>query len=206
MAKVTTPLLSFGATGQLGKTLVGFRWKGIDVMRQYVVPTNPKTAAQVTHRGVFADVVVAWRSYVTATLAHTAWDLAASVGSKIQSGFNAFMSSAIKVVADDADASYATACVAGAADIVTFTMLNMDAGDTGDEAGNFELWVGTAPSSLLLNAADLTIADSEIDSGDLGDDGDIVYVQLRKTRASAAGAGYPTPFDRSGIYKITLAD
>ena len=69
MAKLKAPLLSLGAAGQLGKTLVFFGWKGLNVAREYVVPSNPKTASQTTQRG-----------YVTAAVAaiHTAQALAAN--------------------------------------------------------------------------------------------------------------------------------
>lgn len=46
MAKTTAPLLSFGASGQIGKTLVAADWRGKKYMRQYVIPANPNTAAQ----------------------------------------------------------------------------------------------------------------------------------------------------------------
>lgn len=57
MAKLKAPLLSLGASGQLGKSLVYFNWKGLDVVREYVVPSNPKTAAQTTQRGYLTDAV-----------------------------------------------------------------------------------------------------------------------------------------------------
>ncbi len=42
--------MSLGAAGQLGKTLVFFAWKGLNVVREYVVPSNPKTALQQAQR------------------------------------------------------------------------------------------------------------------------------------------------------------
>jgi hypothetical protein len=57
MAKLTAPLLSFDASGQLAKTLVFFPWKGLKVARQYVVPTNPDTPAQQDQRGYLTDIV-----------------------------------------------------------------------------------------------------------------------------------------------------
>ncbi|GAH63893.1 unnamed protein product, partial [marine sediment metagenome] len=51
MAKLKAPLMSLGAAGQLGKALVFFGWKGLDVVREYVVPANPKTSLQTTQRG-----------------------------------------------------------------------------------------------------------------------------------------------------------
>lgn len=57
MAKLSAPLFSFGAAGKLAKALVYFGWKGLDCVRSYVIPSNPKTAAQVTQRGYFTEAV-----------------------------------------------------------------------------------------------------------------------------------------------------
>ncbi|MBA7527949.1 hypothetical protein ES705_20131 [subsurface metagenome] len=42
--------MSLGASGQLAKTLVFFPWKGINAVREYVIPANPKTALQTAQR------------------------------------------------------------------------------------------------------------------------------------------------------------
>lgn len=57
MAKVKAPLFSFGASGKLADALVYFPWKGLDVVRSYVIPANPKTAGQVTQRGYVTAAV-----------------------------------------------------------------------------------------------------------------------------------------------------
>ena len=59
MAKLKAPLMSLGASGQLGKALVFFPWKGLDVVREYVVPSNPKSTSQTTHRGYMTAAVAA---------------------------------------------------------------------------------------------------------------------------------------------------
>jgi len=41
MAKVNAPLFSFNASGKLANSLVYFAWKGLDVVRSYIVPANP---------------------------------------------------------------------------------------------------------------------------------------------------------------------
>ncbi len=50
MAKLKAPLMSLGASGKLADTLVFFPWKGINAVREYVIPANPKTALQKAHR------------------------------------------------------------------------------------------------------------------------------------------------------------
>lgn len=57
MAKLRGPLFSLSANGAIAKTLVYFGWKGLKVVRSYVVPANPQTAAQTTQRGYFTAAV-----------------------------------------------------------------------------------------------------------------------------------------------------
>lgn len=57
MAKLKAPLLSLGAAGAIGKSLVFFGWKGLNVVREYVIPANPRTAPQTTQRGYLTDMV-----------------------------------------------------------------------------------------------------------------------------------------------------
>lgn len=54
MVKLIGPLMSFGASGQLGKGMVTAKWKGINYARQYVVPANPRTVKQQANRTRFA--------------------------------------------------------------------------------------------------------------------------------------------------------
>lgn len=54
MAKVSAPLLSMGARGSIGKSLVSASWRGVKYMRQHVVPANPRTTAQQANRTRFA--------------------------------------------------------------------------------------------------------------------------------------------------------
>lgn len=57
MAKLKGPLFSLGAAGAIGEALVYFGWKGLNVAREYVVPSNPRTALQTTQRGYLSDAV-----------------------------------------------------------------------------------------------------------------------------------------------------
>ncbi|MBA7524591.1 hypothetical protein ES705_16732 [subsurface metagenome] len=59
MAKLKGPLFSLGASGQVAKSLVYFPWKGLNVVREFVVPANPKTTLQTTQRGYLTDAVIA---------------------------------------------------------------------------------------------------------------------------------------------------
>lgn len=57
MAILKAPLFSLGASGKLGGALVYFSWKGLNVVREYVIPANPRTSGQTTQRGYLSDVV-----------------------------------------------------------------------------------------------------------------------------------------------------
>lgn len=192
MAIVRTPFVSFGASGKLAKTLVAFNWKGLDVMREYVVPTNPRTADQVTQRTLFTTMVFSWRNYFTNAAMRSAWNVLATILPDPMSGFNAQMRNMLLNALVDPDASYAFDAVAASGTVATFGMLNIDDGSTGDETGDFEVWAGIRAASLL-KVEDVAIVTGNVVTTSLGSSGDIIYVKLRK-------AGW----DRSGIVKLTL--
>jgi len=87
MAKITAPLLSFGAGGTLAKTVVFSKWKGRPYVRQFVVPGNPKSAGQTLTRNAFAFSGQTWK--VAGPLLQAPWDRFA-VGQVI-TGRNHFM-------------------------------------------------------------------------------------------------------------------
>lgn len=92
MAIPKGPLFSLGARGKLGGVLVFAGWKGIDVAREYVIPSNPQTAAQVTQRSYMTEAVDEWHTTGAAALEgadKSAWDRFAGVLGPM-SGFNAF--------------------------------------------------------------------------------------------------------------------
>jgi hypothetical protein len=60
MPKVTAPLLSFGASGQIAKSQVYSTWKGVPYVRRYAIPANPRTTKQVNNRSIWAMINGAW--------------------------------------------------------------------------------------------------------------------------------------------------
>ena len=56
MAKVTGPLMSVSASGKVADSIVFFGWKGINVVRQWLKPANPKKVKQGDRRTMFAGV------------------------------------------------------------------------------------------------------------------------------------------------------
>lgn len=61
MSKVTAPLLSFGASGQVAKTQVYSAWKGRPYVRRYVVPANPQSSEQTLTRNAFTFLQQVWK-------------------------------------------------------------------------------------------------------------------------------------------------
>lgn len=94
MAKLTAPLFSFGASGKIADSLVYFPWKGLDAVRQYVIPANPRSADQVTQRGHLTDAVATIHDAMALatdplnTDDKTAYALLASVHKAAQTWFN----------------------------------------------------------------------------------------------------------------------
>jgi len=61
MPKITAPLLSFGASGQIAQTQVYSSWKGQPYVRRYVIPANPRSSSQSMTRDVFGWLNAVWR-------------------------------------------------------------------------------------------------------------------------------------------------
>lgn len=100
MAVVRSPLFSLDARGQIGKALVYMVWKGLQTVRKYAIPANPRTASQLVIRGYFTDAVDAYQSESDAT--KLAWDNYAKILGRPMSGFNAYISKFIKYCLENA--------------------------------------------------------------------------------------------------------
>jgi hypothetical protein len=146
MAKVNGALLSLGARGQLGGAMVFSNWKGIGTARQYVVPANPQTAGQVEQRSRLTLTVAFWKAKVTAPYMRTGWNLAATLGSTVQSGFNAFTSCALAIFPDNVNGMAKTMTYAD-----TTVSVPLECVDPEAEIGAtsvIELWTGATAKSL----------------------------------------------------------
>lgn len=99
MAKLSGPLLSFGASGAVGKTIVASKWKGVPYMRQYVVPANPQTAAQQLTRKTFALMREMYK--LAPSPVRETWDAFAK--GRPFTGMNKFVGENIRVLRGQAD-------------------------------------------------------------------------------------------------------
>ena len=99
MAKLTGPLLSFGARGQIGKTLVTAKWRGIPYARQHVIPANPQTVAQQATRTLFSQLREAWK--LAPTEIYDTWNAFAQGRPFL--GVNKFVGENIRVLLGELD-------------------------------------------------------------------------------------------------------
>lgn len=91
MAKLTAPLMSFGASGKLADALVYFPWKGVDSVRSYVIPANPRTALQMVQRAYLTAAVSNWHAETPTAADLVAYNRWANVLAGALSGFNAYI-------------------------------------------------------------------------------------------------------------------
>ncbi len=99
MAKTTAPALSFGAGGSIAKTMVYSKWRGINYVRQHVVPANPRTTAQTVVRNTFALLREMWKLGPTDLL--DPWNAFAQ--GRPFTGMNKFVGENVRVLNGEAD-------------------------------------------------------------------------------------------------------
>jgi hypothetical protein len=88
MVKVLGPMFSFEASGTIGSIATFSKWKGRPYVRQRVIPSNPKSALQVSTRAMMRFLSQAWVD-VGAT-PQASWDALAAAAQI--SAFNAYIS------------------------------------------------------------------------------------------------------------------
>lgn len=98
MAKVKGPLFSIDARGQIAKAMVFGGWKGIPWVREWFIPQNPNTQAQIDLRLIFSQGVQGWQGISGSD--QTDWQTAVEATGKTWSGFNFYMSEYIQSMRD----------------------------------------------------------------------------------------------------------
>ncbi len=206
MAKVKAPLFSFSASGKLADTLVYFPWKGIDCVRKWVVPANPKTVAQTTIRGFLSAAVAAIQAAQIAAenpIADAdvaAYRVLASRLAKPMTWWNTICKYWIdQAVIAKMSTVYRGGVLTPADTQLGIVLYAADIDVAKITAGNF--WYGTTPSTLLLSEpAVIDAPTNEASATIVGlTNGVPYYIQFVPT-AEADYIGAP-----SGIYKGTPA-
>lgn len=91
MAKLKMPLMGMEASGQLGKTLVYFNWKGLNCARMHVTPANPNTTAQQGRRTKFTAAVDAYHDAGLTDVDIDGWRTFASIQATPMTYFNTYV-------------------------------------------------------------------------------------------------------------------
>lgn len=99
MAKPTAPLLSFGASGQIGKTMVYGSWRGRSYVRRHVVPSNPQSAEQTITRNAFSFMQSVYK--FAPALVTDVWTAAAR--GKALTARNAFTKGSLGLIRGESD-------------------------------------------------------------------------------------------------------
>lgn len=195
MAKLTAPLFSFNARGQLAKTLVYSGWKGIDDVRSYVVPANPRSASQQTQRGYFTNMVDMWHTLGLTADDVSAWNRYATTLPRPQSGFNAFAAAGINLqVGGIAVANLAMGFDGSIADSGT-GQVDFSVEEDGSASAVDFLW-GYSPTSLI-NVAPGSETSNVWTAANVAVASDaIVYMRARIEDGSNAVRGW------TGIYRF----
>ncbi len=92
MVKVYGPMMSLDATGTLADSVTFSKWKGRQYARERVIPSNPRSDAQIGRRAMFSFLAQQWQTLGDAEQA-TWQDLAEQL---VASPFNAFLSTNIR--------------------------------------------------------------------------------------------------------------
>jgi hypothetical protein len=98
MAKVVSPLMGIRASGQLGKTLVYFGWKGLNCVRSHVTPANPNTTAQQGARTKMTNAVAAFHAAGLTETDLEGWRRFAGISADPLTYFNRYVKSHIDAI------------------------------------------------------------------------------------------------------------
>jgi hypothetical protein len=147
MAIVKSPLFSIGASGQLGKSLVYMNWKGIDDVRQHVIPANPRSVGQTTQRGHMTTAVNKWHTVGFNAADKTAFNNWASAASIPMSGFNRF----VKAVVDALVAGHTWNDIHGLS-VSSVTSSGFTISATGKSGDTYVCYYGLTPSTMNSSA------------------------------------------------------
>lgn len=201
MAKLNAPLFSFEARGKIANSLVYFPWKGINAVRQYVIPTNPRSQAQQDQRGWVTEAVSKIHTAQAAAtdpinaVDKSAYSLWAAAQGVVMTWFNTLVKMWVNArVAGDSVAIFSGGTITPASGQVT-VQLGITA-SVGAEPTTGKIWYGTSKTALLSSIV-CTVADLLTGKAVTGlTNGTKYYFQYRPTTA-----GYTTSL--SGIYHGT---
>lgn len=158
MALVNGPLFSLDASGQLGKAIVYTKWKGRNVVREFVIPANPRTLGQHWQRGQLGIMSRWWATMSGAN--KTTWDDLASASNI--SPFNAFVGYGLSKMVDGVRPQVAFPYVTEVAPTGALNVLTA-AGDVGKITGLVTITTTLAATDqIVLGLSTTSNVDGEL--------------------------------------------
>lgn len=205
MSKLTAPLFSFTASGKIANALVYFGWKGLNVVRSYVIPANPQSTRQTVQRDYLKDCVTAIHD-AQALAAHplnaadqTAYALWGSTYPNPRTWFNQIVKNWLDVNVDGKDPSIYRA--GGITDLLPtsfFARVWFTKKATDDAPGDVRFYFGRSKTALINKTNVISVSDSDYYTGQLtGLTPNTEYYWQLRVEDDEAGEGV-----RSGIYHL----
>jgi len=139
--------------------MVFFGWKGLNVVREYVVPSNPKTALQVTQRAyVTAAVAAIHAAQADAThpmlsIDQVAYSALAAAKGKIMTWFNQVVKLWVDVAVDAKTSVVYHAAVFGAKTAAAFEFHLYITEETASDLAAGTFYFGTSKTNLINTEA-----------------------------------------------------
>lgn len=195
MAKVRSPLLSIGASGQIGKSFVLASWRGVNYARQLVTPSNPQTTAQTSTRNTFSGLSSTWK--ILPSAARAPWD-AATKGRPLTNR-NQFVKTNLPSMRGEADMLKFSGSP-GALGGIPPTSL---AASTGAASGEVDVLVGAPeePTGWTLDKI-VSLAFVDRDPATIPDDTPVVVEDSDPTPGADSSANF-TGLDPGETYVVT---
>jgi len=188
MARLTAPLLSLDARGQIGKALVFSGWKGIKYARQYVIPANPQSVAQMEVRGIFSTLNELWKR-MEGYGRYPFW--LAAVGNPLTDR-NVFVRESLSLLIDQADLDLLVLSVAGGN---ALNLANIVTADGADGTVAVTADAPTAPSGYtLLGSRGVAVLD--------GDPSPVIVRTGYFAEAAAAPWAFAIDVPADGTYQV----
>lgn len=140
MAVVRTPFGSFRASGKIAGALIAYKWNGLNCLRSYTKPRDPKTPAQLARRTLVANATNAYKKYLQHSTAFLGWNKLKTISPEHWSTYNHVVSNLIRELDRQANPSFATEFEARPAKQVWVDMVNVLDGTPGNESGWFQIY------------------------------------------------------------------
>jgi len=202
MAKVTMPFMGINASGQLGKSVVHFNWKGIHAVRSHVIPANPNTLDQQTVRTDFTNQVNAWHDAEMLAADKAAWNRFAGITKRASSGFNEMVSYFRKWYTPTNEVSHIRSVIVTVNTGGTLTLTAKSDGTTGTPV----LYWGSSKTYMPNTIAGSTWsvgASSFTDTGFVA--GEKLFFYILDEVVTPGPPIVKDPYGRTGIFAVTIA-